>query len=402
MRRPVNGGVDFGRPRARAYRIALLTNLILPYRIPVLQELERKCKSLKVFISNPTEGGGQGWNGVSVQIQKSLTWHSIWHHPQNFSERLSIQFPYDTIARLANFNPDVVISGELGLRTIQAALFTGSSLRRKLIVWATLSEATEQGRGLIRPIVRRALLTRADAVLVNGESGARYIQRFGVEPAKVFRVPQTTDVAPFLNRASDRRLSIRHRLLYVGRLIELKGLIPFLRRLAAWALKNPERKVEFSLAGDGPMRSAIAEFVCPRNVSLTMLGNVPYDRLPEVYGNAGILVFPTLADEWGLVVVEAMAAGLPVLGSIYSQAVEDLITAGVTGWTFRPDHVNEMDAALNQALGTEGSVLDAMGAKAHERARSMTPARMADQIWDAVKFTCGPRGTTAVRGTTAG
>jgi hypothetical protein len=250
--------------------------------------------------------------------------------------------------------------------------------------------------------VRRALLTTADAVLVNGESGARYIQRFGVEPAKVFRVPQTTDVAPFLNRASDRRLSIRHRLLYVGRLIELKGLIPFLRRLAAWALKNPERKVEFSLAGDGPMRSAIAEFVCPRNVSLTMLGNVPYDRLPEVYGNAGILVFPTLADEWGLVVVEAMAAGLPVLGSIYSQAVEDLITAGVTGWTFRPDHVNEMDAALNQALGTEGSVLDAMGAKAHERARSMTPARMADQIWDAVKFTCGPRGTTAVRGTTAG
>ena len=90
------------------------------------------------------------------------------------------------------------------------------------------------------------------------------------------------------------------------------------------------------------------------------------------------------------------------MGSIYSQAVEDLITAGVTGWTFRPDHVNEMDAALNQALGTEGSVLDAMGAKAHERARSMTPARMADQIWDAVKFTCGPRGTTAVRGTTAG
>ena len=54
----------------------------------------------------------------------------------------------------------------------------------------------------------------------------------------------------------------------------------------------------------------------------------------------GVLVFPTLADEWGLVVNEALAAGVPVLGSLYSQAVEELVRDGENGWTFRPDRMH--------------------------------------------------------------
>ena len=57
--------------------------------------------------------------------------------------------------------------------------------------------------------------------------------------------------------------------------------------------------------------------------------------MAEVYAKASLFAFPTLADEWGVVVNEAMAAGLPVLGSIYSQAVEELVEDGVSGWVFR-------------------------------------------------------------------
>ena len=61
-----------------------------------------------------------------------------------------------------------------------------------------------------------------------------------------------------------------------------------------------------------------------------------HERMAEVYAKASLFAFPTLADEWGVVVNEAMAAGLPVLGSIYSQAVEELVEDGVSGWVFRP------------------------------------------------------------------
>jgi hypothetical protein len=98
------------------------------------------------------------------------------------------------------------------------------------------------------------------------------------------------------------------------------------------------------------------------------------------------LAFPTLADEWGLVVVEAMASGLPVLGSMYSQAVEDLVAAGQTGWLFRPDNASEVKAAISKALTTSHQELDIMGQCARKRVMAMTPSAMANQILSAIDY----------------
>ena len=64
------------------------------------------------------------------------------------------------------------------------------------------------------------------------------------------------------------------------------------------------------------------------------VSHVPYDRDTSVYSEAGALVLPTLADQWGMVVGEALASGLPVIGSIASQAVTEIVEENVTGWTF--------------------------------------------------------------------
>ena len=79
------------------------------------------------------------------------------------------------------------------------------------------------------------------------------------------------------------------------------------------------------IVGSGGLSSKIEQLCAPDNLDITLLGPQPYDQLQKIYQKAGVLVFPTLADEWGIVVNEALFAGLPVLGSIYSQAVEGLI-----------------------------------------------------------------------------
>ena len=75
--------------------------------------------------------------------------------------------------------------------------------------------------------------------------------------------PHRTDYAVFTIRPFqgfcdkipiNRGDSNAHRLLYVGQLIERKGLLPFTQALARWASAHPERKVEFVLAGYGPLR----------------------------------------------------------------------------------------------------------------------------------------------------
>jgi hypothetical protein len=83
---------------------------------------------------------------------------------------------------------------------------------------------------------------------------------------------------------------------------------------------------------------------------------------------------------------EAMAAGLPVLGSLYSQSVEELVVEGETGWTFRPDREREIDSALERVLTTPFEVLQQMRVTARDRVRNLTPDFVADQILQAINY----------------
>lgn len=369
-------------------RIAILTNVLQPYRLPLLEEMQRRCEKLAIFVSSERDPvqDKMGNPHFTICRQKLWTVNTKWTHPHDFTEQLAIQIPYDTYSQLQKFRPDVIVSGELGARTLLATAYRRFYPSTRLVIWATLSEATEQGRGYIRPLFRRVMLRAADAIMVNGESGARYIARFGVPSGRIIRVPQVPNAVAFLTGGSARTEPVCHRLLYAGRLIELKGLLPFLRALAEWATNHHNRRVEFWIAGDGPIRTALATFAAPPNLELRMLGHVTYDRLPEIYRECGIFVFPSLADEWGMVVVEAMASGMPVLGSIHSQAVEELISNSETGWTFDPTVAQEVRGAIDQALTTSASTLNEMGSLARERVRNLTPTAMADQIEAALDY----------------
>jgi len=143
--------------------------------------------------------------------------------------------------------------------------------------------------------------------------------------------------------------------------------------------------MELWFAGDGPLRPAL-EPLQTESLSLRFLGNVPYEQLPDVYACVDVLIFPTLADEWGLVVNEAMAAGVPVLGSLYSQAVEELVVDGVNGWTFYPDRPTEVRAALDRALQASPRALEALRKAATSRALDLSPERIADSYLKAISF----------------
>lgn len=368
-------------------RVALLVNFIPPYRVPVFEALQKRVSALRIFISTPLEPDRRWpvrWGDLDVVVQRNLMVVKRWTHPRGFSDNTCVHVPYDTLAQLWKFAPDVVISGELGARTCLAAAYTMVRRRGRLVIWATLSEETERKRGLLRERVRRVLLPRADAVLVNGRSGARYVARLGVPSERIRIVPQTVDVAEFSAIPRKCSPSQTRVLLYVGRLVERKGLLQLISALSRWADRHPLRAVELRLAGDGPLEQAIARTTTPPNLTVRLLGNVRYEELPQHYGEADLFVLPTLADEWGLVVNEAMAAGIPVLGSRYSQAVEELVTDGENGWLFYPDDRDQIYTVLDHALGLDDARLRTMGEAARARALLVSPSDVADRIAEVV------------------
>lgn len=381
-------------------RVALLTNFVPPYRRPLYEQVAQRVGELRVFVSVPSESNRvwrPDWSGINVTVQRTITLKRTWRHPQGFDDVSYVHFPYDTLWQLWRCRPDVILSAEMGLRSLQAALYRAIVPSSRLIVWATLSEHSEQGRGWMRPKLRRWLLRRVDGVFVNGRSGGRYVRRFEVPDDCIFVVPTSFDVEPYLNVPLSRTDDRAHRLLYVGQLVPRKGVDLLLGALSRWGAANPRERAELVVAGDGEQRAALESRALPANVALSFLGNQDYARLKSVYADAGILAFPTLADEWGLVVNEAMAAGLPVLGSLYGQSVEELVTDGETGWTFRPDHVDEFDAALGRALATPAAELDRMRAVARGRAARLTPEFVAGRICEGIEQVTGAAAGSAAR-----
>ena len=363
-------------------RAAVLVNFIPPYRVPVFEALQRRVGDLRIFVSTPVEANRTWpahWGGLDVVVQRNLTIGKVWRHPSGFRDQGYVHVPYDTFQQLRSYRPDVILSGELGLRTVLSAAYKRRHPATRFVIWATLSEHTELRRGRLRRALRPWLVRQADAIIVNGASGGRYLQGLGTASERIVPVPQTIDTRLFA-RCVPRRNGGPLRLLFVGMLVERKGLAGFVRGLAAWAGPRAGMPVELVLAGDGPERGVLEGVALPAHVSLRFLGDQPYASLPACYEQADALVLPTLDDEWGLVVNEAMAAGLPVLGSLFSQAVQELVLEGDTGWTYMPDQPETLAAALDRLAAASPAVRRAMGERARARLAQLSPEAVAGRI----------------------
>ncbi len=367
-------------------RLVFLVNLIAPYQKPIFDRLARRFPNLRVLISTPMEQNRAwkiDWEGLDVVVQKTVTVHRNWRHPQGFNEPLYLHLPMDTVQQLRRYRPDVIISWEMGARTMLAAVYRWLYRDSRLVVWAEFSEATDHGRGRVRKLIRTLLHRAIDGFLVTGESGARYLRSLGVPERKISKIVYTTEIARFAQEAQRDWLSGQapvRRLLYVGQLIERKGLRQFLAVLSRWGERHGERAVHFTLAGGGPLRDELQSYPVPPNVQLFFRGEVDYEELPRVYADADTFVFPTLADTWGVVVNEAMASGLPVLGSEYGQAVSELVADGESGWTFHPDNMQETEDALDRCLNASPELLAHMSERARQAALRLTPEHVSDLV----------------------
>ncbi len=194
-----------------------------------------------------------------------------------------------------------------------------------------------------------AFANRCAAIIVPTQETARYLASLGVR-RRIEVVPSAVDVARFA--AGRRRADLRERLgvpprsflaLYCGRLAVEKNVELALR---ACAVADP--RVHLVLAGDGPARAAFEEQV--RRLGLerrvVFAGTVPHAEMPDWYASADALLFPSVSETQGIVLVEALAAGLPIVAVDVPQTREVLGGYGM----LVPPGPREIAAALSRAM----------------------------------------------------
>lgn len=366
-------------------KVALLTNFIPPYRKSLLETLAENVEELKVLVSTEMENN-RDWErdhgSLNVTVQTSWSYTKKWTDENGYAEKSTVHLPLNTIRLLRKMKPDVVISSELGFRSLLASVYC-KLYRKPLILWLTLSERTETSRKGVRKILRKRLLKSATAVLGNGASCERYIRslRYGGE---FFFVPYTTD---FINDQQEGfSVNETRVVLSVGQLIERKGVSEMAQALLRWAKENPDQKIRLMVAGGGPEKSSLDAMNTQKNIEWEHLGNVAYHTLPDLYRQADLFLFPTLGDEWGVVVNEALSYGVPVVGSVHSQAVEELIEDDRNGWTFHSDSASDFDRVLNQALSCSDEKLIQMKKQCTQTLEKVSVAAAVENIINALDF----------------
>ncbi len=184
-------------------------------------------------------------------------------------------------------------------------------------------------RGKITQNMKRWVMDKSQALTVVSQAMKNEVVKMGISQNKLQVMPMGVDLKNlFVPDASVARND--NELLFVGRLVEKKGVRYLLDALLLVIGKNPH--VHLTIAGSGPMESELSELAKQLNIAdkVDFLGMTEQSKLPALYRRAAMAVFPFIIAEsgdqegFGLVQVEAMGCGCPVIAGDLP-AIHDII-----------------------------------------------------------------------------
>jgi glycosyltransferase involved in cell wall biosynthesis len=266
-----------------------------------------------------------------------------------------------------------------------AALVSG---RRVPWVVTTLGGDVYALRGALSQRLKSAVLRRARAVTAQNEDMRRRLIELGARPASTYVQVPGADIVGMRKLAPAADEQIPGRLLFVGRLVEKKGVAVLLeasRRLPAtlpWTLE---------IIGDGPLADDLKSQSA--GLPVTFSGSASREELAHAYARSSVVVVPsvpaTSGDQDGLptVLLEAMGAGRTVVASDLP-GINEAVTDGQTGLLVRPNDPDALTQALRTALADDG-LRDRLAAAAQRRSDDYTieacSQRFVEILSDAVR-----------------
>jgi len=286
-----------------------------------------------------------------------------------------------------------------------SATMLGWALRNQ-VPCVLMSESNEHDskRTWWREAAKRRFVTQCSAALVGGSWHRDYLVKLGMPPDYVFDGYDIVDNEHFREGAEEARRDLSHApkalgrgrdyFLACARFEEKKNLCRLIEAYALYIQQCSSLPWELVIVGDGPARGqlrSLAESLGIRD-NIKFMGLVGYQELPAIYGLAGAFVHASTTEQWGLVVNEAMAAGLPVLVSDRCGCVSELVRDGVNGFTFNPWKIDEI-AQRMLLIHRDVGLLKRMGQESTESIRAWGPKRFARNLGRAVEsaISRGPR-----------
>jgi glycosyltransferase involved in cell wall biosynthesis len=267
--------------------------------------------------------------------------------------------------------------------------WTGQWLMRKKLAakrWVFWGERLRKQNGRAGEVIQSGLsapLARASAIVGVGRAAeADYRRRF--PDARHFCIPYHCDLTAFLG-STRREPRIPITFLFCGQMIRRKGVDLLLAAFDRLVGKGMD--VELRLVGREASLSEFLESLSSQaRARVRYEGFQPPESLPKYFSSSDIFVLPSRHDGWGVVVNQALGAGLPVITSDAVGAGMDLVEDEVNGLRFRAGDLDGLQKCMEK-LASHPNTIRRMGEASRSKALMLTPQAGAEkwaQVFDSL------------------
>lgn len=335
-------------------KIGFVTNLRAPYRALQINEfLKIKDTFFNVYYTND-KSEGRSWtidthinfNEIDLRGHKMFNKYGYINHG---------------LIKVVNDNDFIIIGGYDQPSYILVSIICKILNKPYILLYDGISyNKIYQKENIVKKLMKKIVVNNSKAIMGNGQVSREYFSKnFNYSTKNIYNQYLTVDMSIlnnlYINKESYRKeyrskLGIGNEakvLVYSGRLVEIKNVEAVVEALA----KIASPQIIFLITGGGELNKRIIDAADQRGVKLIITGFISkQEELFKHYFAGDAFILPSVDEPWGLVVNEAMAAGLPVIVSNICGCSLDLVEEGVNGYIIDPYNTEDISDKIKKIL----------------------------------------------------
>lgn len=355
-------------------RVLIITNVPQDYRTSLFNELNNQLKGRNIQLKVVFAAAGYKRRKSKLDFSEmKFDFEMLKSLKFNFGNIEKTMFTYSGVSKIiTSFKPDKTIVTGYSIATLRLWLLSFIKPVNYMI-WSGSVERKGRMDSGMRIWLRKQFIKRASGFVAYGSKAKEYLVKMGADVGKVYIGINTVDTTFYADRTKALRekqpvQTVKH-LTYIGYLSERKKVVYLLEVVKELSKKRGDFILD--LIGDGDTKQQLTDYVNQEKLEkfVHFYGFLQKTELPAHLAKSNCFLFQTGFDIWGLVLNEAMAAGVVCISSPHAGATFDLIDDGNNGYAMYFENKEEVANKINDILNNPELALET-GKKASEFIRS--------------------------------
>ena len=229
----------------------------------------------------------------------------------------------------------------------------------------TLQEGKDfEKQGFFINFFRNLIIKKADAITAISNYLADYARKINPK-AKIAVIPNGVDLEKFKIQNEKFKIEeLKNRLkiedgdkivITISRLVEKNGVGDLIEAISKCKIANPEQRIKLMIIGSGSLEENLKIKVQKSKLqdSVLFLGDIPYDEIPAYLAISDVFVRPSFSEGLGNAFLEAMAMGVPIIGTPVG-GIPDFLQDGITGLACKVRNPDDIAKKISRILADEG------------------------------------------------